>query len=234
MKSIPDASVDMTLCDLPYGTTACKWGSVIPFDQLREQYERITKPKSAIVLTACQPFTSRLVMSNPDLFRYEWIWWKNNATGFLDAKKKPLNNYESILLYGKSLPNCYPQMREGKAHKRGSHPGKGASQIYRKFSRDRQKTKSNLYYPQRVLDSPVVLPKLHVHPTQKPVPLMEYLIHTYTLPGETVLDNCMGSGTTGVACVNTGRNFVGIELNAEYYQIAEKIINGGSHEDCQI
>jgi site-specific DNA-methyltransferase (adenine-specific) len=162
-------------------------------------------------------------MSNPGLFRYEWIWRKNNATGFLDAKKRPLNNYESILVFGKSLPNYYPQMREGKAHKRGSRPGTGATQIHNKFSRDRKETKSSLYYPQRIIDFPVER-KRHGHPTQKPVALMEYLMRTYTQESETVLDNCMGSGTTGVACVNLNRNFIGIELSAEYFGIAEKRI----------
>jgi site-specific DNA-methyltransferase (adenine-specific) len=221
MKSIPDASVDMILCDLPYGTTACRWDSVIPFDNLWEQYERIAKPRSAIVLTACQPFTSRLVMSNPDLFRYEWIWEKNRPTGFLDANRRPLNNYESILVFSKEAPVYYPQMTGGKLHHRQTRHSKPQTAVCGAF-RYLETTESNMYYPRRVVKFSTE--RNTVHPTQKPVALMEYLIRTYTREGETVLDNCMGSGTTGVACVNLNRNFVGIELDKKYFQTAENRI----------
>ena len=226
LREIPSDSVDMILCDLPYGTTACKWDSVIPFDALWEHYERITKPRSAIVLTACQPFTSRLVMSNPDLFRYEWIWEKDNATGFLDAKRRPLNNYESVLVFSKKAPVYYPQMTEGKLHKRGS-PHYKPTEVYSAFT-ERKLTKSNLYYPKRIIKFPVE--RKPSHPTQKPVALMEYLIRTYTLSGETVLDNCAGSGTTGVACMNLNRNFIGIELDREYFSIAEQRITAAQKQ----
>jgi DNA modification methylase len=219
MKKIPEQSVDMIFCDLPYGTTQCKWDVVIPFEKLWEQYRRITK--GAIVLTACQPFTSALVMSSPKMFRYEWIWEKNNATGFLDAKKRPLNNYESVLVFCETAPPYHPQMTKGKMHTRGSKkPGRGG-EVYSDFSR-RQTTKSDEYYPKRILQFPVQ--RRPTHPTQKPVELVEYMIRTYTTEGDTVLDNCMGSGTTGVACRNTNRGFIGIEQDLKYFRIAEERI----------
>ncbi len=219
MKTIPDGSVDMILCDLPYGTTQCKWDAVIPFANLWAQYRRVCD--GAIVLTSCNPFTSALVMSNAKMFRYEWIWEKTNATGFLDAKKRPLNNYESVLVFSKETPPYNPQMTKGKTHTR-NNGGVTGGEVYRAFSR-RNTTKSDEYYPKRIIKFSGR--ETGLHPTQKPVALMEYLIKTYTNEGDTVLDNCMGSGTTGVACVNTNRNFIGIEKDEKYFEIADKRIN---------
>lgn len=224
MKDLLDNSVNMVMCDLPYGTTQCKWDSILPLDKLWPEYLRICS--GAIVLTACQPFTSRLVMSLPECFRYEWIWHKNNATGFLDAKRRPLNNFESVLVFSKRRPPYFPQMTEGKLHNRGG--GTGHTEVYSDFSR-RALTQSNLYYPKRIIRFDVE--RKTKHPTQKPVALMEYLIKTYTQHGETVLDNCMGSGTTGIACINTGRRFIGIEQDPQYFQIAKDRIAATQTEE---
>ena len=216
MQTIPDKSVDMILCDLPYGTTQCKWDGVIPFGLLWEQYKRIIKDNGAIVLTASQPFTSALVMSSSELFRYEWIWEKTYATGYGNANKMPMKNHENVLVFYKRLPTYNPQnlQRVDKIVKRGgAGEFMGASgltvgdcnvQKYTNYPRTIQKFKK----------------EKTMHPTQKPVALFEYLIKTYTNEGETVLDNCMGSGTTAIACINTGRNFIGIEKDEQYHKIA--------------
>ena len=223
MKDIPDKSIDMILCDLPYGTTACKWDTIIPFEPLWEQYKRIIKDNGTIVLTASQPFTSALVMSNIKMFRYEWIWEKSYSTGFMNANKMPMKNVEDVLVFYKKLPVYNPQ---------------GIIEINKKQTRKRDK-ETTIYnnmglkdgeYTQKFSNYPTQIIKTEkkektVHPTQKPVALFEYLIKTYTNAGETVLDNCMGSGTTGVACKNLNRNFIGIELDPEYFKIAEKRIN---------
>ena len=219
MKDIPDGSIDMILCDLPYGTTACKWDTIIPFEPLWEQYKRIIKDNGAIVLTASQPFTTVLNNSNLKLYRYEWIWVKNNSTGFQLANKRPLKKHENISIFYKKQPTYNPQGIEiyNKINKRG-----GTGDNWSEMS-------SNNYvqqftnYPNSILN--FKYDKHKVHPTQKPVALFEYLIKTYTKENETVLDNCMGSGTTGVACKNLNRNFIGIELDHEYFKIAEKRIN---------
>jgi site-specific DNA-methyltransferase (adenine-specific) len=214
MQEIKDKSIDMILCDLPYGTTACKWDTIIPFEPLWEQYKRIIKDNGAIVLTACQPFTSMLVMSNIKMFKYEWIWEKTKATGFLDAKEKPLNNYESILVFSKKKPPYNPQMTEGKMHKRGG-AGTGKGEVYSKFEK-RTTTESNLYYPKRIINFKT---EHGLHPTQKPVSLFEYLIKTYTNECDLVLDNCGGSGTTAIACLNTNRNYILMEKEKKYFDI---------------
>jgi site-specific DNA-methyltransferase (adenine-specific) len=219
MPTLPPASVDLVLCDLPYGTTACKWDSVIPLEPLAKEYRRLCL--GGVLLTAAQPFTSRLVLGLGVPFRYEWIWEKDKATGFLDAKRRPLNNYESVLCFSEKAPPYFPQMVKGKMHTRGSKQT-GPGEVYSNFS-NRTVTASDLYYPKRILQFPV--DRKPQHPTQKPVALMEYLIKTYTNVGDTVLDNCMGSGTTGVACVNTGRNFIGIEQDATYFAIAQRRIS---------
>ena len=220
MKEIPDESIDMVLCDLPYGTTRNKWDSVIPLNKLWKQYERIIKDNGAIVLFSQMPFSAELVHSNLKLFKYEWIWQKDNGTGFLNAKKMPLKIHENILVFYKKLPLYNPQMRTGfKPYKckQGRH-----STNYGAYEQGHITESNGERYP---IDIIKFKKDNGLHPTQKPVELLEYLIKTYTNENETVLDNCMGSGSTGVACVNTNRNFIGYELNEKYFEIAEKRIN---------
>ena len=220
MKDILDTSIDMILCDLPYGTTRNKWDSVIPLNKLWEQYERIIKDNGAIVLFSQMPFSAELVHSNLKLFKYEWIWQKDNGTGFLNAKKMPLKIHENILVFYKKLPLYNPQMRTGfKPYKckQGRH-----STNYGAYEQGHITESNGERYP---IDIIKFKKDSGLHPTQKPVELLEYLIKTYTNEGDTVLDNCMGSGSTGVACVNTNRNFIGYELNEKYFEIAEKRIN---------
>ena len=218
MKDIPDGSIDMILCDLPYGTTACKWDTVIPFEPLWEQYNRIIKENGAILLFGSQPFTTELNHSNLKMFRYEWVWVKNNSTGFQLANKRPLKKHELISVFYRKQPTYNPQGLQifGKVNRRSSS-GDNWSEL-----------NSNSYvqqftnYPTQLLEFAYDKDKLH--PTQKPVALLEYLIKTYTKEGEIVLDNCMGSGSTGVACINTNRRFIGIELGEDYFDIAKKRI----------
>ena len=217
MKQVPDKSIDLILCDLPYGTTANKWDTVIPFDKLWAQYKRIIKDNGAILLFSQMPFGANLIMSNPKMFRYEWIWEKENGTGFLHAKKMPLKKHENILVFYKHLPTYNPQMREG-------------FKPYYKDNSDSSTSSSNYMPLKGVVSSsdgtryPIDMIKFNrdrgLHPTQKPVALLEYLIKTYTNEGDVVLDNCMGSGSTGVACQNTNREFIGMELDEKYFQIA--------------
>ena len=221
MKDIPDKSVDMILADLPYGTTACKWDTIIPFEPLWEQYNRIIKDNGAIVLFGSQPFTSTLVMSNPKMFKYEAIWYKDRPTGLFTAKVQPMKYHENILFFGKNKLNYKPEMWEGAKNHNNLGKNKSKSSHYNsKFSIPKT---DGLKYPKSVIYCQREHPP--VHPTQKPVALLEYLIKTYTNENDLVLDNCMGSGSTGVACKNTGRKFIGIELDPEYFKIAEKRIN---------
>ena len=214
MKSIPDASVDMILCDLPYGTTQNKWDSVIPLDLLWAQYKRICK--GAIVLTAASPFDKILGVSNLKMLKQEWIWRKEGGTGFLNAKKAPLKNHENIMVFY-SKPGIYnPQMRMG--FKPYTCVKGGETENYNP-SGEVTTVSDGSRYPLTVLDFP--RDKNKMHPTQKPVALMEYMIRTYTHEGMTILDNCMGSGTTGAACANTGRKFIGIEMDEKYFEIAK-------------
>ena len=220
MKDIPDESIDMILCDLPYGTTKNKWDSVIPLNKLWKSYERIIKDTGAIVLFSQMPFSAELVHSNLKLFKYEWIWQKDNGTGFLNDKKMPLKIHENILVFYKKLPLYNPQMRTGfKPYKckQGRH-----STNYGAYEQGHITESNGERYP---IDIIKFKKDSGLHPTQKPVELLEYLIKTYTNENETVLDNCMGSGSTGVACVNTNRNFIGYELDEKYFEIAEKRIN---------
>ena len=218
MKNIPDKSIDMILCDLPYGTTQNKWDSIIPLEQLWEQYKRIIKDNGAILLFGSQPFTTILNYSNISNYRYEWIWIKNNSTGFQLANKRPLKKHEVISVFYKKQPTYNPQglIEYNKTNKRGSM-GENWSEM-----------NSNNYiqkwtnYPTQILEYKHDKQKLH--PTQKPVALLEYLIKTYSNECEVVLDNCMGSGSTGVACINTNRKFIGIELDEKYFEIAKKRI----------
>ena len=228
MKSIPDGSVDMVLCDLPYGTTACKWDSIVPPPELWEQYKRVTKPSAAIVLTSAQPFSSAMVMSNPEMFRYEWIWKKTKKTGFLNARKQPLRNHEQILVFYRQQCSYFPQgvMPCSIECDRGSPEGTGDNY----GNANPRYTQTQTGYPSTVLE--LKSEGKTVHPTQKPVALMEYLIRTYTNEGDTVLDNCMGSGTTGVACALTGRNFIGIEKDQKYFVIAEQRIKAAEQADA--
>lgn len=220
MSKLADSSVDLILADLPYGTTRNKWDSIIPLDKLWKQYNRIIKDNGAILLFGQQPFTSVLVSSNLKMYKYDWTWIKESGTGFLNAKKMPLKDSETISVFYKKLPVYNPQMRNGfkpYTAKKGNHgtnygSDKGATTVSNgeryplttvHFSRDKDK----------------------LHPTQKPVKLLEYLIKTYTNDGDVVMDNVMGSGSTGVACANTNRDFIGIELDKKYFEIAKNRIN---------
>ena len=230
MPLLPDNSVDLILCDLPYGTTACKWDSIIPFEPLWEQYHRIAKPDAAIVLHAAQPFTSALIMSQPGLFKYEWIWEKGHATGHLNAKKQPLRAHESVVVFYRGQPTYNPQMTHGHERKTATKRG-DKTEVYGEQSFEAIAYDSTSRYPRTVQRIASDKQKIALHPTQKPASLAEYLIRTYTYEGDVVLDNCMGSGTTGVACVNTGRNFIGMEMDAGYFEIAKNRINGAI-EQC--
>lgn len=221
MAKLPSNSIDMILCDLPYGSTRNQWDSIIPFDRLWEQYERLIKDNGAIVLTAQPPFDKMLASSNLKLFRYEWIWEKSHGTGHLNAKRMPLKTHENILVFYKELPTYNPQFTYGKPYKtvhniHSSNYGK---------QKDNIETVNNGYrYPKDILY--FSNETNNIHPTQKPVDLFEYLIKTYTNEGEVVLDNCMGSGTTAIACLNTSRHYVGFELDKNYYNKAlERIKN---------
>ena len=217
MKWLPSGSVDMILCDLPYGTTRNKWDSIIPLDDLWGHYKRIIKKNGAIVLFAQTPFDKVLGASNLEMLKYEWVWQKENGTGFLNAKKMPMKIHENILVFYQELPTYNPQMRTGfKPYTQKS--GRGSSNYGEQVSVVTEN--SGERYPIDVLEFPRDKGKLH--PTQKPVALLEYLIRTYTDEGDTVMDNCMGSGSTGVACVNTRRNFIGIELDPNYFETAKK------------
>ena len=230
MKYIPDKSIDMILCDLPYGTTSCKWDVVIPFEPLWEQYKRIIKDRGAIVLFGSEPFSSYLRMSNIKQFKYDWIWDKSKPTGFINAKNAPLKKHENISIFSKGMTaNCNsnnmiykPQgvivskkLKKSKYNENdilGLRPSRNNEGYIQDFSN----------YPKSILRFNSETKTKH--PTQKPVALLEYMIKTYTLEGETVLDNCMGSGSTGVACINTKRNFIGIEKDDKYFEIAKKRI----------
>jgi site-specific DNA-methyltransferase (adenine-specific) len=221
MKEIPDGSVDMVLADPPYGTTACKWDSVIPMAPMWEQLKRIIKPNGAIVMTASQPFTSALVMSNPSSFKYEWIWIKTRYTGFLQAKFMPMKAHENVCVFCfHGVPTYNPQKTTGHAPT-NSAKGAGHSTTFGASKMRDYRGGDTTRNPKTVQ---VFKSERGHHPTQKPVALMEYLIRTYTNEGETVLDFAMGSGTTGVAAKNLGRKFIGIELDQTYYDIAEKRI----------
>lgn len=228
MADLPDGSVDLVFCDLPYGTTVNTWDSRIPLDRLWTHWHRLSKPDTPVLLFGQQPFASTLVMSNPKEFRYEWIYEKTNATGFLNARKMPLKAHESILVFYRRLPVYHPQFTEGEPYCKSQ--GLHSSSNYRKLD-IRVKTYSDgRRYPRDVLTFRNVSwgPDRRLHPTQKPLDLVEYMVRTYTDPGDTVLDCCMGSGTTGVACVNTGREFVGIELDGNYFQTAENRIEAAA------
>ena len=233
MKRIPDKSVDMILCDLPYGTTACKWDTIIPFEPLWEQYERIIKDNGAIVLTASQPFTSTLVMSNINMYRYNWVYEKNKSSNFMLAKKQPLKNFEDVCVFYKKQPTYNPQMEwVGVKDKRKKiNQKKKYSELHGSEIISYSHSKDNGWrYPKAVKLFNNADTRSTLHPTQKPVALFEYLIKTYTNEGETVLDNCMGSGTTAIACLNTNHNFIGFEMDKEYFEIAQNRIKERQNE----
>lgn len=220
MRKLADKSVDMILCDLPYGTTACKWDTIIPFEPLWEQYERIIKDNGAIVLTASQPFSSVLVSSNLPLFKYEWIWDKKIPSGMSYARYQPMRQHEVVLVFGKGRLLYNAQMvKRDKPIKSGGTKKSLTAPIANKA--DDFKRTYEYKNPTTILTFDKIR-KGSVHPTQKPVPLFEYLIKTYTNEGEIVLDNCIGSGTTAIAAINTGRQFIGIEREAEYCEIARQ------------
>lgn len=224
LPTLPDKSVDMVLCDLPYGTTQCKWDIVIPFEPLWEQYLRVAKEDAAIVLHGAQPFTSALIMSQLKLFKYEWVWEKTHPTGHLNAKKMPMKAHENILVFYCKLPVYNPQKTSGHVRKTAVKR-RDATPVYGDQDFIELPYSSTERYPRSVLTFPSDKQRSALHPTQKPLALAEYLVHTYTNPGATVLDNCMGSGTTGVACRKLGRRFIGMELDKAYFEIAKQRIH---------
>lgn len=223
MRDIPDASVDMICTDLPYGYTACAWDAVIPFDAIWKQYKRIIRGNGAIVLNAAQPFTSALVMSNPKGYRHAWVWNKQFAANYPQAKRQPMRVHEDILVFGNERTvTYYPQMTE-----RDTPIKKGANKGGTIFTQDQGLMRADyagkVYtekYPESIVHINIRSEARGLHPTQKPVALISYLIETYTKPGDTVLDSCMGSGTTGVACMALARRFIGIEKDESYFKIA--------------
>lgn len=221
MKDIPDGSVDMILCDLPYGTTACKWDTVIPFEPLWEQYNRIIKENGAIVLFGSEPFSTELRHSNLKMYRYDWIWEKEQGANFMLCKHQPYKVHEIVSVFSKSRHLYFPQMTSGKPY----ISGKGTSGDITGNVIKVQTKNEGTRYPRSIQYFTTDKAKGSFHPTQKPVALLEYLIKTYTNEGDLVLDNCMGSGSTGVACVNTGRSFIGFELDQKYFDIAKQRID---------
>ena len=235
LPNIPDGSVDLILADPPYGTTACKWDSIIPLEPMWEQLKRIIKPKGAIVMTASQPFTTTLIASNMKMFKYCWVWEKSRAVGFVNAKLKPMPKHEDVVVFSEGkTANCnknnmpyFPQDLIDVEIKKNGRKGNKSDSDGNGYGRDCMRAE----YVQKKTNYPVTTSlKMAsegkpIHPTQKPVALMEYMIKTYTLEGETVLDFTMGSGTTGVACKNLNRKFIGIELDADYFKIASDRIN---------
>lgn len=239
MKALPSGSVDMVLCDLPYGTTACAWDTVIPFAPLWAEYKRITKPTAAIVLFGSQPFTTALIASNMTMFRYEWIWQKNFSGGFVNAKLQPMKYHENIVVFYEARPTYNPQFEDYADSVKKQFASSGVVKSFGNVNAVQGVTNvpNEVYlergaYPKSIQKFPGVpnSNKTRVHPTQKPVALLEYLIRTYTNEGETVLDNTMGSGSTGVACINTRRNFIGMELTADYFAIAQKRIEAAQQQ----
>jgi DNA modification methylase len=230
MKDIPDSSVDMVMCDLPYGTTACKWDSIIPLDELWAQYNRVCKENAAIVLTSAQPFTTTLIGSNLKDFRYSMVYQKTYATNWMNAKKRPMPDHEDINVFYRSQPTYNPQMvyvgTETAGHYGGSELYGGKTEMKasdRAGSKDRYPRTTLGPFTHAKYDIPKEL-GIKCHPTQKQQELLKWLIKTYTNEGDVVLDNTMGSGSTGVACVATKRDFIGIEMNEEYFKNAERWI----------
>lgn len=228
MAEIESGSVDLVLTDPPYGTTACKWDAVIPFEPMWAAVMRVLKPNGAAVFTASQPFTSALVMSNPKQFRHSWVWQKNRAANVLTARFAPMKRHEDVLVFGKQGVQYFPQMRKGKPYRAFKSDIATSGDVNGNVASIHKDNPDGMLQPITIIDIP--LDRDRLHPTQKPVALMEYLIRTYTNEGETVLDFTMGSGTTGVACMDTGRNFIGIERDEGYFAIAEERIRNAKQE----
>lgn len=239
MKDIPDGSVDMILCDLPYGTTSCKWDTLIPFDPLWKQYKRVIKSEGAIVLFGDEPFSSKLRISNLAMYKYDWVWDKVQPTGAFLAKKRPMKEHENVIVFYKKQPHFNRQFEtrnpkdirknavKNKVNQKNTSGYGFIQNINVHYAADYN---PNLVNPKTILRfSKQPNRKPHLHPAQKPVDLLEYLIKTYTNENDLVLDNCMGSGSTGVACVNTSRDFIGMELDDKYFKIAEQRINEARH-----
>ena len=224
LPKLADNSVDMLLVDLPYGTTACKWDSVIPLDQLWKQYNRICKKNAALVFTAAQPFITILASSNIENFKYEWIWEKPQGTNHMNAKVMPLKSHENILVFYRKKPTYNPQMWYSTPYSGFSSNVSKIGEVYGSQQSKHRDNPEGSRYPKTILK---YKQEKGLHPTQKPVGLMEYLIKTYTNEDEIVLDNTMGSGTTGVACMNTNRKFIGIESDKKYFDIAKQRIKVG-------
>jgi site-specific DNA-methyltransferase (adenine-specific) len=223
MQDIKEKSIDMILCDLPYGTTACKWDVIISFEHLWEEYKRIIKYRGCIALFGSEPFSSSLRLSNIKQFKYDWIWNKVTASGMQIAKYRPMNQHEIISVFSNGSIIYFPIME--KMDKPDTYKCYTKSESFPLFKNDGITRIRTHKYPKSILTYSNANKKGNFHPTQKPVALLEYLIKTYTLEGETVLDNCMGSGSTGVACININRDFIGIEKEKKYFDIAEKRIN---------
>ena len=228
MKQIEDKSIDMILCDLPYGTTACKWDTIIPFEPLWEQYNRVLADDGTIALFGSQPFTTKLIESNEKDFRYCWYWIKNQGTNFFHAKRMPIRKVEEICIFHKGIYN--PQITDGHIP---TNSAKGCSNgnIYHGDKKRDYEGGKTTRYPTNILEFKCVDNYSRKHPSEKPIELLEYFIKTYTNEGDTVLDSCMGSGSTAIACLNTNRNFIGIELDENYFNIAKERImkEGGSN-----
>lgn len=227
LAGVQDKSVDMVCADLPYGTTSCKWDTVIPLPPLWEHYKRVVKDNGAIVLTSAQPFTSMLISSNLKAFKYEWIYEKTNPKGFLSAKKRPLTAHENVLVFSFGTPPYYPQKWKIPEHlrtKRKHATTKSVGECYGNVNIKRWDDDGSRFPTSVIGFSNRAGRHGNLHPTQKPVELIKYLISTYTNSGEVVLDNCMGSGTTGVACLETSRKFIGIEKDEKYFEIARNRI----------
>jgi|TARA_B110000261_G_scaffold164685_1_gene216273 DNA modification methylase len=227
LPTIEDNSVDMLLVDLPYGTTACKWDSVIPLDKLWEQYDRVCKKNAAMVFTAMQPFTTILAASNIENLRYEWIWEKPQGTNPMNVKIMPLKSHENILVFYREKPTYNPQMWYSTPYSGFSSDTAKIGEVYGNAESKHRDNPEGSRYPKTVIKHKQ---EKGYHPTQKPVGLMEYLIKTYTNEWDVVLDNTMGSGTTGVACVHTNREFIGIEKEEKYFKIAEKRLGTNLNE----
>ena len=226
MKDIPNESIDMILCDLPYGTTQCKWDSIIPLNKLWEQYERIIKPNGAIILTSAQPFTSALVMSNTKLFKYDWVWRKPKGTGHLNAKKQPMRDKEDVLVFYKNQCTYNPQWTWGEPYtnlKSGKTAKPSTAEVTGKYMNGAEfrNGSDGRRYPKQVQEFGVV-ERGTLHPTEKPVDLFRYFIRTYTNEGDIVLDNTAGSGTTAIACMEENRQFIVMEKEEKYYDIIKK------------
>lgn len=231
MYRIPDSSIDAIICDLPYGTTQCKWDTILPFDILWSQYKRIIKPDGAIVLFGSEPFSSHLRLSNIQWYKYDWVWDKIKGTGFLNAKKQPMRNHEIISVFYKRQCTYNPQKTFGHSMKKSFRSKSLQTEVYGVMNKDYY-YESTERYPRSIQTFSTDTQSSSLHPTQKPVALLEYLIKTYTSEGDTVLDNCMGSGTTAVASINTNRYFIGFEIDKKYYDIASKRITEEKHKMC--